>query len=775
MYTTAVKSIHKSIGKTQNRENLPDNAANQLIAKNLASLQSSRMEVPAGLSEQMNEKFGINGGQIKLFADKKLSSFGEDAYARANEIHYDPSRVDFSTGEGAKTFMHEAAHIAQQASGMISGSGIVSSDSIERNADTLAENGMSGSLSPAMLPSASASSPLLGLGGFKGLKKRLPTRQGMIDTHDTVRDKIDDMKDSAKAGLAKAGGRIRAAYQGSALQKGVGKITQAGSAVKKAAGKALTSAGGAIKSAYQGSALQTGVDAAKGAAKSVGKFAVDTKDAAVKKIQTAYAGSSLEHVVTGAKQGVADMKDKVAKSKFGRGVTSAGQAVKKFGFGVRDKIADKIFDYREHEDERYMKRQMRKDPEYVKKMQQMEAMLAGMDTVKARKDTDMLDRYSEDQRQYLPTPEDEEHPEWSAMTEAMEPLGDIEGFGEEHIPEISDITGGIQGLKGKNADKAGDTSSAMTYIDTLKGMKETFDTARSGNGDETLMSAADLGEKMTNSTTSIAMKSLIKAGKISDDAAGSLSGMIGGGAAIGTGSLKGIMHGVQKSRLSKLTDAQLSQHVSDDRDKAMIASSRDTIKSTISRKQVDDAASVAKGGITMIGAGADMGGAGGAGSLTATGLGMGVNAAAGAIKHMMKSKDDKAIMHRDIFGSQDEYERVRDSGGLSDRAMHILIRRATGSRYNEDVAESSRIEQAQRLHKNLGGSEETGADEVMKAVGYKSAKSRQKLGLDDIKGLTDATMGKHSRERGSYDYGGGIQFDRLKREMKERELRQASR
>ena len=72
--------------------------------------------------------------------------------------------------------------------------------------------------------------------------------------------------------------------------------------------------------------------------------------------------------------------------------------------------------------------------------------------------------------------------------------------------------------------------------------------------------------------------------------------------------------------------------------------------------------------------------------------------------------------------------------------MKILMEMMTKMRSMSDIADAARTEQAQAIHQNIGMTDDTGADSLMSAVGYKSKDGRKDLGVDDIREYTGADM-----------------------------------
>lgn len=152
------KSIGKVPDKSTGEQSVQLPPVPMSISEELSSLKGRERTVTGDISKSLRERYGVDMNGIRIFEDEGLRErFGQRGYAKGNEIHLAKGEYSPNTASGKEMLMHEAGHIVQQGSGMVSGSGIVENAALEAQAD-------SGFTAPASfsMPAATASSAIQG-------------------------------------------------------------------------------------------------------------------------------------------------------------------------------------------------------------------------------------------------------------------------------------------------------------------------------------------------------------------------------------------------------------------------------------------------------------------------------------------------------------------------------------------------------------------------------------------------------------------------------------
>lgn len=654
-------------------------------------------------------------------------------------------------------------------------------------------------------------------------------KDSAISTFDAVRNAQDDFHDWRK-GVKK---KIKNAYEGSALQKGVntvkGKLGDAGAWVKEKAGKA----GNWIKDK-----AKTAADFVKNSAvgKAVGSAASWTKDKAIKaggwvKDKAVAAGGWIKDKATTAADYVKNSavgkavgsaatctKDQAIKagkyikdSKFGQLVGSAATSVKKGAVGlantlgeaygkarswvgekkenVKNWFEDKADQVKQHDTQRYLAHKEKKDPGYLKRMQETALeMMQGQigENIRNRADLEHLENYNEDTRNYSDpnSPaasamrmlcsmmgrgnnaaasggQQPAAPEGAAMTDegkkgwanAGEDLfeggGSIADFLDDSIDDYNKVKMGI-GLTNPKFNEDGEfdygefdlaeqgklgkgISDGMTYVKTavsarnaLKNMYGAVKSAKAGNKQNMAM---QIGDVLDNGM-SIA----------SDFVDGTPFGLANGAFDIARNGMNYGIHSKQQRDVNKLTKDDLNKGVISPHSQRMINNAQKSFSRNLSVKKAEDVGEIVQGINKVGGKIADLSGAGGIGTAVSKLTSVPIKAVTNAVISRKKKKNDKYTAQEDLFGDRDTYHELKHRKDMSVKDMKILMEMLTQMRSTSDIANAARTEQAQAIHQNIGLTADTGADSLMSAVGYKSKDGRKDLSVDDIREYTGADM-----------------------------------
>ena len=524
---------------------------------------------------------------------------------------------------------------------------------------------------------------------FGGKSKVFNTLLGAYDKVRNLQDDFHDWKgemsekyhnsafgkkmDSAKAkikGLFHSEGpglmdKIKAKYEGSALQKGVNKVkgglSSAGEWIKdkaSAAGgwvKDKASAAGnwikskfhsdkpglmdKIKAKYQGSALQRGVNKVKGAAASAGNWVKDK-----------YEGSGLQKGVNKAKSGIAAA---------GKWVKDTAVSAKDWVMDKKQRASDYIEDlkdqFADHDNERYEKHRAEKyGAEYLKQKAAYEAMLQN---------------------------------------------GEI----GQNVSELSDV----DGLLGE--DPAEEESGSLK--DKAKGMIK-----------DQLANRHDLvgkALKLASSGGSSIVEKLLP-----EDMSDDMKELYGGSFSKAFKAINaGVNVGIKTKEihdLNKLDQDKVTAGAKDERQARKMSRGRDAMVANLKRDRVNQVAKLisntaqSAGGFVDAFTGVPEGGAGSMVGKLVSGV---AKAGGQMIQNKMRSNDDKNIAKNAVFGDKDTYKAIKGNFNLlRAKDMRLGMSHATKSRNISDIAERSRYDMAKSINAARGKGE--GGYEMLKARGY---------------------------------------------------------
>ncbi len=342
-----------------------------------------------------------------------------------------------------------------------------------------------------------------------------------------------------------------------------------------------------------------------------------------------------------------------------------------------DWIENKKQAIREHDDERYLRRMIRKKggQHYTDVMRMQEEMMSGDigNRMKKSADVERLARYSDRQRRYL-----------------SEGETDVEDLPEDK-------------KKAENKD-----DSLLSKVNTAS----------------SVLGKADMVNKALDKT---------KLGKFKIP----FAPHIGNGVGMVNSIVKAGVHDKERRQVDAIDDETIKSGFEDENDRELMSSAQKTLSSSLKRQVVSDSADSVKKGLTLGGKIADTVTGGTVGGTASKVGNFFVDAGANIIKDKMKYKDDKRLMKESLFGGEEEYKRIKEKYGMNAREMQILAKQNAKARTIGDVADRRRLEESQAIHRGLG-TENSGAHSLMQAAGYADQESRQNLSSKEIAKRMDA-------------------------------------
>lgn len=601
---------------------------------------------------------------------------------------------------------------------------------------------------------------------FKGIGSSIA--KGAVSAYDTVMNKVDDFHDwrkerkkkkeaekAAKANeepgaiskfFSKVGGFVKdkASSAGKFIKE---KASSAGNYIKNSAvGKAVASAaskvGGGIKSAATtvGGGIKTAAKKVGSGLKTAGGFIKDKASDFgnyVKESKFGKGVSSLAHAA-GEKLGAAKdfIKEKasaagnyIKNSKVGKAVISAGTKVKNAGVkainyagekaadvkkfisdkktAVSDFFQDKAEAIRQHDLERYEKHKMEKNQGYS---DMLDALSREMDededisaNIQRRKDIGRLGRYDEESRSYLTAEEQEDYKkkkkkveeEENAKAKAQNKITKKakKGLGISEEPEEDSIKGIIKNAKTGNVQAA------------VRG-------GLSKGGD--LMEKAEklIGDNLPSGVLTNAY------------------GMVKSGASLA-------MHTKNRKALQNVNQEDVGNDVEGSgkeaaRDRKQLQMAYGMMDKKLGRDQREDVSDLIQSGVST--AASIVPGLGTAGKVINKGVSIGTS----FLNSRDRNKENKRIAREDVFGSEERYRELKKKYGLSKKDMELVALRKMGYTSMDQVAELSRAETAQTLHRHSDKgsvkkmlSAGTGIDEEHLDDHMDMDKTKETLDVDD--------------------------------------------
>lgn len=673
------------------KQQSPQKSSDEMLRSGLSSLHSRPAALSEELGNKIRERCGINPASVKVYRDDGLSGLGQKAYAKGAEIHLSGG-VSTSGDEGQRVILHEAAHIAQQGSRSVAGA-VNDDPALEQQADRVAAGEvMQGSFS---VPVNSENAPVQGWAPWDKAKKKFAEKKErdakrtaafaegtslgnkhldrLVAANDWVRDKMDDFRDF-RSGVKE---KIADKYHGSKFESGVNKtkgwFKGVGSGIAgmaKSAGNWVrdkaTDAGTAIK----GSKLGQWVSRKK-EERAKKKAAEAQKEPGWFKKTAAAAGEKI-------KSGAGWVKDKAVKGGtwVKNKAVKAGKWLSKKKDDISDWIEEKKQAYADHDDQRYLKRLVRKGGASVLNS----IALADQDlkhgeysgNVKHR--AEALRDYDEEKRQFMT---DEESKAAKAAKKA-EPLS-----------------------AGKVLDAVGDN------VDVVGSVMSAHDARKRGNSQQAALDSMDAINSgmgyVTKGLSNLDLPGLSAVGDVAE--MGTTIGKLG-------------IHSYQKHKLNGVDEAGQTAGV-DEADQKYMRIAHSGYGNTLDQEIRSGVGDVAKYGISALGSGLSAV-TGGVSSTVAKGLNKAVDLGVSHMNSSAREKTDSEIGYIDTFGSVEAAKKFKSKHGIDKNTMEILMKRNTGSRSMSDLADRARYEAARVNHQYLAKEGDNGAKKMMAAFGEKN-------------------------------------------------------
>lgn len=580
----------------------------------------------------------------------------------------------------------------------------------------------------------------------------------LVAANDWVRDKMDDFRDF-RSGVKE---KIADKYHGSKFESGVNKtkgwfkgVGSGIAGIAKSAGNWVkdkaTDAGTAIKGSKLGQwvsrkkeerAKKKAEEALK--PKEPGKFSKFMTGAKnwvsdkAKSAGTAIKGSKLGQWVSRKKEERAKKKAAEAQKEpgwFKKTAAAAGEKIKSGAGWVKDKavkggtwvknkavkagkwiskkkddisdwIEEKKQAYADHDDQRYLKRLVRKGGASA-----LNAIaLADQDlkhgeysgNVKHR--AEALRDYDEEKRQFMT---DEESKAAKAAKKA-EPLS-----------------------AGKVLDAVGDN------VDVVGSVMSAHDARKRGNSQQAALDSMDAINSgmgyVTKGLSSLDLPGLSAVGDVAE--MGTTIGKLG-------------IHSYQKHKLNGVDEAGQTAGV-DEADQKYMRIAHSGYGNTLDQEIRSGVGDVAKYGISALGSGLSAV-TGGVSSTVAKGLNKAVDLGVSHMNSSAREKTDSEIGYEDIFGSVDAAKKFKSKHSIDKNTMEILMRRNTGSRSMSDLADRSRYEAARVNHQYLAKEGDNGAKKMMAAFGEKNFEQTPLSMIDEKIGQSHSLKELNRRRRLAY-------------------------
>lgn len=580
----------------------------------------------------------------------------------------------------------------------------------------------------------------------------------LVAANDWVRDKMDDFRDF-RSGVKE---KIADKYHGSKFESGVNKtkgwfkgVGSGIAGIAKSAGNRVkdkaTDAGTAIKGSKLGQwvsrkkeerAKKKAEEALK--PKEPGKFSKFMTGAKnwvsdkAKSAGTAIKGSKLGQWVSRKKEERAKKKAAEAQKEpgwFKKTAAAAGEKIKSGAGWVKDKavkggtwvknkavkagkwlskkkddisdwIEEKKQAYADHDDQRYLKRLVRKGGASA-----LNAIaLADQDlkhgeysgNVKHR--AEALRDYDEEKRQFMT---DEESKAAKAAKKA-EPLS-----------------------AGKVLDAVGDN------VDVVGSVMSAHDARKRGNSQQAALDSMDAINSgmgyVTKGLSSLDLPGLSAVGDVAE--MGTTIGKLG-------------IHSYQKHKLNGVDEAGQTAGV-DEADQKYMRIAHSGYGNTLDQEIRSGVGDVAKYGISALSSGLSAV-TGGVSSTVAKGLNKAVDLGVSHMNSSAREKTDSEIGYEDIFGSVDAAKKFKSKHSIDKNTMEILMRRNTGSRSMSDLADRSRYEAARVNHQYLAKEGDNGAKKMMAAFGEKNFEQTPLSMIDEKIGQSHSLKELNRRRRLAY-------------------------
>ena len=408
------------------------------------------------------------------------------------------------------------------------------------------------------------------------------------------------------------------------------------------------------------------------------------------------------------KSGAGWVKDKAVKGGtwVKNKAVKAGKWISKKKDDISDWIEEKKQAYADHDDQRYLKRLVRKGGASVLNS----IALADQDlkhgeysgNVKHR--AEALRDYDEEKRQFMT---DEESKAAKAAKKA-EPLS-----------------------AGKVLDAVGDN------VDVVGSVMSAHDARKRGNSQQAALDSMDAINSgmgyVTKGLSSLDLPGLSTVGDVAE--MGTTIGKLG-------------IHSYQKHKLNGVDEAGQTAGV-DEADQKYMRIAHSGYGNTLDQDIRSGVGDVAKYGISALGSGLSAV-TGGVSSTVAKGLNKAVDLGVSHMNSSAREKTDSEIGYEDIFGSVDAAKKFKSKHSIDKNTMEILMRRNTGSRSMSDLADRSRYEAARVNHQYLAREGDNGAKKMMAAFGEKNFEQTPLSMIDEKIGQSHSLKELNRRRRLAY-------------------------
>lgn len=408
------------------------------------------------------------------------------------------------------------------------------------------------------------------------------------------------------------------------------------------------------------------------------------------------------------KSGAGWVKDKAVKGGtwVKNKAVKAGKWISKKKDDISDWIEEKKQAYADHDDQRYLKRLVRKGGASVLNS----IALADQDlkhgeysgNVKHR--AEALRDYDEEKRQFMT---DEESKAAKAAKKA-EPLS-----------------------AGKVLDAVGDN------VDVVGSVMSAHDARKRGNSQQAALDSMDAINSgmgyVTKGLSSLDLPGLSAVGDVAE--MGTTIGKLG-------------IHSYQKHKLNGVDEAGQTAGV-DEADQKYMRIAHSGYGNTLDQEIRSGVGDVAKYGISALGSGLSAV-TGGVSSTVAKGLNKPVDLGVSHMNSSAREKTDSDIGYEDIFGSVDAAKKFKSKHSIDKNTMEILMRRNTGSRSMSDLADRSRYEAARVNHQYLAREGDNGAKKMMAAFGEKNFEQTPLSMIDEKIGQSHSLKELNRRRRLAY-------------------------
>ena len=408
------------------------------------------------------------------------------------------------------------------------------------------------------------------------------------------------------------------------------------------------------------------------------------------------------------KSGAGWVKDKAVKGGtwVKNKAVKAGKWISKKKDDISDWIEEKKQAYADHDDQRYLKRLVRKGGASVLNSIALadQDLKHGEHSGNVKHRAEALRDYDEEKRQFMT---DEESKAAKAAKKA-EPLS-----------------------AGKVLDAVGDN------VDVVGSVMSAHDARKRGNSQQAALDSMDAINSgmgyVTKGLSSLDLPGLSAVGDVAE--MGTTIGKLG-------------IHSYQKHKLNGVDEAGQTAGV-DEADQKYMRIAHSGYGNTLDQEIRSGVGDVAKYGISALGSGLSAV-TGGVSSTVAKGLNKAVDLGVSHMNSSAREKTDSEIGYEDIFGSVDAAKKFKSKHSIDKNTMEILMRRNTGSRSMSGLADRSRYEAARVNHQYLAREGDNGAKKMMAAFGEKNFEQTPLSMIDEKIGQSHSLKELNRRRRLAY-------------------------